>query len=388
MKRNIVVLLVIALVIILVGCWQGANPVWMENPEEETIVDEVIYPIEILAIEIPVVEIVLEEEEPEPKPEPEEEEIFVENENLLTGLPDLSDEAIGKRPVAVMVSNLQMDLPQHGIGQADILFEIPLAGGLTRLMAVYGDYTRVPRIIPVRSVRLYFPPFALSFDSIFVYWGGDTSIIPAVEALGMEKFSGIFNTGGLFGRDAGRASAGFGLEHQAYFDGTRLVDTMQALGMRSEATENFARPAFLFHPPGELVAPEGEASNSIHINFGGVNATLVYDEDIHQYLKHMNGQPHVDGTTGETLSFTNVFVLETPIWINAIGHHEMNWAGGESYGGYYISNGVRQRITWRKEGGDVRSPLQFFDLEGNELRINRGKIYIAVNNPGQTTFEP
>ena len=381
MKRNIVALLVVALVIFLVGCRQGANPVWVEVPEDETIVDEVTYPIDILMIEIPPAEIIIEVED-----EPEE-VILLENENLLTGLPDLSDEAVGKRPVAVMISNLLMDLPQHGIDQADILFEIPLAGGLTRLMAVYGDYTRVPRIIPVRSVRLYFPPFALSFDSVFVYWGGDTSIIPAIEALGMEKLSGIANTGGLFGRDSGRANAGFGLEHQAYFDGTRLVDTMNALGMRSEATENFTRPAFLFHPLGELVAPEGEATTSAHINFGGVNATLIFNEENSQYLKHMNGQPHVEGNTGETLSFTNVFILETPLWVNAIGHHEMNWAGGESYGGYYISNGVRQRITWRKEGGDVRSPLQFFDLDGNELRINRGKIYIAVNNPGQATFE-
>ena len=383
MKRNVVVLLVAALVIVTAGCDQRANPEWV-GEAEETVVDEITYPIDILTIEIPPAEIIIEVEEPEPE---EEEEIFLENENLLTGLPDLSDEAVGKRPVAVMVSNLQMDLPQHGIGQADILFEIPLAGGLTRLMAVYGDYTRVPRVIPVRSVRLYFPPFALSFDSIFVYWGGDTSIIPAVEALGMEKFSGIFNTGGLFGRDAGRANAGFGLEHQAYFDGTRLVDTMSALGMRSEATENFTRPAFLFHPPGELVTPTGEDSISVHINFGGVNATLVYDEGTRQYLKHMNGQPHVEGNTGEILSFTNVFVLETPIWVNAVGHHEMNWAGGEFYGGYYISNGARQRITWRKEGGNERSPLQFFDLEGNELRINRGKIYIAVNNPGHVTFD-
>ena len=37
------------------------------------------------------------------------------NQNLLTGVGDLSQEAIGKRPVAVMVNNIEPALPQYGI---------------------------------------------------------------------------------------------------------------------------------------------------------------------------------------------------------------------------------------------------------------------------------
>ena len=58
------------------------------------------------------------------------------NQNLLTGIDDLSKEAIGKRPVAVMVNNVEDALPQYGVGAADVIFELPVEGNLTRLMAL------------------------------------------------------------------------------------------------------------------------------------------------------------------------------------------------------------------------------------------------------------
>ena len=45
------------------------------------------------------------------------------NQNLLTGVADLTDGAIGKRPVAVMVNNVSYAMPQYGVSQADIIFE-------------------------------------------------------------------------------------------------------------------------------------------------------------------------------------------------------------------------------------------------------------------------
>ena len=54
------------------------------------------------------------------------EETIPANQNLLTGLADLSETAIGKRPVAVMVNNHEAARPQYGIAQADILYEICL----------------------------------------------------------------------------------------------------------------------------------------------------------------------------------------------------------------------------------------------------------------------
>ena len=98
--------------------------------------------------------------------EPQEE--IPANQNLLTGVADLTDAAIGKRPVAVMVNNVSYAMPQYGVGQADIIFEIPVEGDATRFMALYGDYTQVPKICPIRSCRYYFPALSQGFAAFYV----------------------------------------------------------------------------------------------------------------------------------------------------------------------------------------------------------------------------
>ena len=46
-----------------------------------------------------------------------------------------------KKPVAIMIGNTNDALPQYGLSQADVLYEAPAEGGITRLMPI-------SRIIP------------------------------------------------------------------------------------------------------------------------------------------------------------------------------------------------------------------------------------------------
>lgn len=68
------------------------------------------------------------------------------NLNPLTGLMTLSDEAVGKRPVAIVINNIKDSLPQYGIAGADIIFEMVAEAGITRLLGVWGDYTQIPDV--------------------------------------------------------------------------------------------------------------------------------------------------------------------------------------------------------------------------------------------------
>ena len=56
-----------------------------------------------------------------------------ENVNPLTGVADLSDEAIGARPIAIMVENSPAARPQWGITTPDIVVEGVAEGGITRM---------------------------------------------------------------------------------------------------------------------------------------------------------------------------------------------------------------------------------------------------------------
>ena len=326
--------------------------------------------------EIPQEEVIPEEKEEIEEPKPE---VRLENENVLTGLPTLTDEAVGLRPVAVMVSNVRASMPQNGIGAADVIFEIPVEGGATRLMAIYGDMTQIPMIAPVRSARPYFAAMAVAVDALYAHWGNDPYIDhDIVYFLEENRFDGAVNTGGLFGRDQNRLNAGFSLEHTAYFDGTRFKESAHNLDFRLGLREDGREFGFLFNPFQEVVTPSGEMAASIHVDFRGTTADFTFNEETRLYTKDFNGTPHIDGATDEQLAFTNVFVLETDIWINWIGHNSFDFSGT----GFYFSDGSVQPIAWERT-----DRLRFFDEDGEELRINRGKSYVAITYPGSTTFD-
>ena len=305
------------------------------------------------------------------------------NINLLTGVQDLTPEAYGKRPVAVMVNNIKPSFPQYGIEAADIIFEIPVEGSATRFMAIYGDYTQIPKICSIRSCRGYFPALSEGFDAVYVNWGMMDEVREYTNTLGLTQFDGKYNTGNLFSRDENRRASGYSLEHTGVFDGTRVDEVMAEKGMRTDIEADKRDTAFNFVAYGETVTPTGGACTVANVNFGIAKATFTYDAESGKYFKDYNGEPQIDGVTGNQLSFTNVLVLEANIKGAANGiHRDVDWHGGE---GYYISNGAIQKIKWSKE--DEQSRLMLYDEDGNELVMNRGKSYIAVNYIGKATFE-
>ena len=72
--------------------------------------------------------------------------------NYITG-ESLNGETATDRPVAIMVDNSKYALPQYGISDAEIIYEMVTEGGITRLMAVYSDLDDVVLVGPVRSAR-------------------------------------------------------------------------------------------------------------------------------------------------------------------------------------------------------------------------------------------
>ncbi len=308
------------------------------------------------------------------------------NQNLLTGWANLSEKAVGKRPVAVMVNNVEDALPQYGISQADVIFELPVEGDLTRLMAMYADYTKVPDICAIRSCRYYYPAIAKGFDAFYVHWGIDQTVTSYVKGIQPDKYDGMSNDGGLFGRDSARRKAGYSLEHTGYFKGTKFASVVDSSGDRVNLKDAKKGTAFRFADYGTFVTPTGGACNTVAIRFGACNSKFTYNAETNTYLKSMNGHKHIDGKTGEQLSFTNVFVLETSISVrDSVGHKNLNWKGSSSSKGYYISNGAVQRIRWSQSSES--SYLKFYDENGKELEINRGKTYIAYTYKGRTTVE-
>jgi len=303
--------------------------------------------------------------------------------NLLTGLATLTDEAVGKRPVAVMVNNTKASFPQYGIAQADIIFEVPVEGAETRFMAMYGDYTQVPKICSVRSCRMYFPEFSEGFDAVYVNWGMADAIRPYVNSLNLTHYDGAFNDGKLFDRDEERRASGKAIEHTGYFNGPGLPEAMAKKEQRTDIEADKKDTAFNFYEPENVVKPTGDACEVFEVDYGAADSKFTYDAETNTYLKEHNGNPQMDGVTGTQLAFTNVLILETDIGDHPNGtHRDVRWYNGGT--GYYISNGAVQKISWSKES--IESRILLFDEDGKELTINAGKSYIGISYPDEITF--
>lgn len=311
------------------------------------------------------------------------------NVNLLTGLPTLTDGAIGKRPVAVMVNNVDAALPQYGISAADLIFELPVEYDLTRLMAVYGDYTQVPDVCSVRSCRYYYPILAVGFDAVYVHWGIDPTIATeTINSMEIDHFDAdYYGTGKYFGRDKDRINAGYAWEHTGVFYGTKVPEMLEDSNVRTDLKEDKMDTAFKFVEMDKNAAPNGEDAQKVRVDFGANYSVFTYDEENHEYLKNFKDSPHMDGISKEQLKFENVIVLETEIkpYPGDEVIKYVDWEGGENAKGYYISEGKMVPITWSKAG--MYDPLKFFDANGNELQLNRGKSYIAFTYAGNCKVE-
>lgn len=312
----------------------------------------------------------------------DESEISSENKenkfkNPLTGEYGFNENAVGKRPVAVMVSNIKASLPQYGIEAADIIYELPVEGGITRLMAVYADYTEVPDICSVRSCRYYYPILAYGMDAIYCHWGTDKTIaLDTLNNLAIDRFDGNDSSlgyGTVFVRDENRAQS-YATEHTGCLKGSELEQAIYDMDYRTDINELNEKGAFIFNSPENPEAPDGAVCMSAELEFSSdYYSTFEYSSESKTYLKYHSGSPHNDGVTGNQLEFTNVFVLETDISVRSDGKlMDIGLDGGE---GYYISMGKAEPVTWSKESAD--KPVMIYGQEGEMISVNAGKSYIG-----------
>ena len=155
MKRLKVLLLVaLSSTLLLTACGKKEEP-------------EAIQEASVVEVEAPTVEeTVIEETNDEDLP-PEEgmERSALTNEWVPAEVASL-------RPLAVMVPNDKGALPHYNLSNADILYECLVEGEITRLMAVFGDWTKLERVGNIRSCRDYFVYWAFEWDALYVHAGG------------------------------------------------------------------------------------------------------------------------------------------------------------------------------------------------------------------------
>lgn len=281
-------------------------------------------------------------------------------------------------PIAITLDNLSAAAPQSGISRADILMEVLVEGGITRLIMITNDYGGSEVYGPVRSIRHYTVSLGQAFGSLTVGAGGSPLGYTMVKSLGIPFYDGVNDAySGLgFYRDKNRMAAA-GATHSLMTTGERL----QKLASRhswSMNSETEVRPVFNFADDEFVFSGEGDAAHVCIPYSSSQYVQLIYSRTANTYYRYQLGdRAHIDATNGEQLNFTNVFILfaETEaIPGDTEGRLDITVTGEGS--GYYISGGRYQTIKWSRIGDT--SPFIFTDASGNVITVERGKTFISV----------
>lgn len=293
------------------------------------------------------------------------------NVNLITGEALKEGQTPGKRPAAIMVSNIAQALPQRGIGSADAVLEMETEGGITRLMAFFADPASVPNTGPVRSARDQHLQFALPLNAVLVHIGTSIYAKNLLNEYAYQDINGLYLGTTSFALDEERRKTR-NQEHCWYTDAALISAGMTQNGIVPDGSKN---TLLNFAAPGKTVTLNG--GDAPHVRFLASNTTevqMVYDAASGTYLKTEYSNPIVDEATGAQLSYKNVFVLFAKVTLKPDGNcTDFALTSGT---GYYFCGGKYQKIQWKK--GDVTEPLQILDENGKEFNVNTGKSYIAV----------
>ena len=337
-------------------------------------------------------------EAPEATEEPEEEKIadtktikkrYVdengEMQSYLTG--EWIDASVAqRRPMAVMLGNNKGILPQYGIGQAGIIYEAPVEGRISRIMAMIEDYDELEFVGPVRSSRDYFVYEAMAYDAIYCNWG---LAVPYVEELlASDKIDnisqallGIHNpySAAFFRRDR----PGYKQEYTGYMYIDGYSDGVAHYDYATEYRNSFEQ-AFTFandgwpatyddHEDATKVYPGGK-SESNRSGYGSHRPCFEYNAEDGLYYRYQFGAEHIDEYSGEQIAVANVVFKVC----DGAARDENDYLifGVHGTGDAYIfTNGKVIEGTWSRETDS--SANMFYDENGDEVILNQGKTWIC-----------
>jgi hypothetical protein len=228
---------------------------------------------------------------------------------------------------------------------------------------------------PIRSVRLTQAELREEWDGGFVLYGAQESDGTSVSA--MFQKTGASKKGVLFSGIVGSSKP-----WKKYY--TRVsklrpphdVDA-DVMAMQSLIPAGFQAPSRPYLFTDELPMTGERATNiSIKQKNADYSSAFTYDSGKNAYLRSVHGEKYVDRNTHKQPSFANLIIQRTtlsfydndgarPVTMNIGSGNADIFTGGRYIKGFWMRTGMNQRTV-------------FFDQDGNELKLQRGKTFISI----------
>ena len=349
--------------ILLSGCGKKEGEE-KKVPEAEIVVAEDTAPDE---------ETVVEEDEETQAEEKEEDLHEGEAKSYLTG-EWIAEDLARQRPISCMIGNTDTALPQYGVSKADIMYEAPVEGGLTRLMGIFQDYQNLEKLGSVRSSRLYYAYYSMEYDAIYLHYGQASYAQGFLESGQIDDLNGLEYAvdQAVIYRDKSKKAP-----HNAYATGDGLIAFVELKNYNKEHGEDY-NGSFTFAKDDKPVKLKGQTCQKAAVVFPGYQINKPYFEYNSQdglYYRYQYGGRHIDGTDGSQLAVKNIIMQNAGVrTLDSSGYLEVTTTGSGT--GWYVTNGKAIDIKWERT--DNFSPTRYYDSDGKEIKLNQGKTWVCV----------
>jgi hypothetical protein len=279
-----------------------------------------------------------------------------------TSAPD--GDAVRKRPIVVKVAADPSARPQSGLADADLIIEIPVEGGLTRLSVVFQSKDP-QKVGPVRSARQSDLQYLPVIHAIVAHVGASEQVTKLVrDAAKSGDFVDVdeFQHGDAFERTTDKPAP-----YNAYTTGAKI----RQVG----GSDKVNVPSLKFGD----AASGGADAPSVTV---AINEAIKYDYDSGKNAYHRSyagGQKTTDATAGEVMP-ENVVVIKTdvneiPGTADATGAPSVDFRSTGTGAAIVLRDGKRYEGTWSRQGSEMFS---FKDTSGAPILLRPGLTWLHI----------
>lgn len=285
-----------------------------------------------------------------------------------------------RRPIAVMTPNESKAIPHYNLSKASVLYEAPVEGGMTRMMALYEDWTALEKIGNVRSLRLYYGYWAQEWDAFLVHFGGPFFIDDFIAQKDTHNINGLSDDEAFF-RSTDRKAP-----HNAYATADGILKVIDRKNYPLEYRGLADTDHYQFTPkaePNTLDQYTDTISASVLDMTSCYSKTRPYfeyneEDGLYYRSQHLSGStdgPHIDAVTGDQLTFKNILVQKVTYEDLGKGYLAIQ-CHDNTQDGWYFTNGKGIHVTWEKNSDF--GATRYYDDNGKEITLNTGKTMVCI----------
>lgn len=275
------------------------------------------------------------------------------------------------KPVLVSIENSPAARPQLGLQTADVVYEIPVEGSITRFLCLFSD--NVPEeVMPVRSARVPFLYVIKEWDCMFMHYGGSGSEnkngTEPYNFFGHKLYDDI-----SFDIDGHTGHWNDYYHRVDYKDAPHNVMGNPALAQQLYDYEPVPHTwKFSEEAPytGDLTAEINLSMCSNVPNY----VSYTYDKQSQLYMRSMQGKAFIAKETEAQLTVKNIIVQYCDYKVSSkIKLWELT---GEGKADFYIG-GIHIEGLWKRDSAEDQT--LYLDSKGNQIILMPGNTWIHIH---------